>query len=98
MCPCCRVPPGIRLCKAQRRRYKHLDLADLEKQLQEAQSSRLRLIVTDGVFSMDGDVAPLKEICDLADKCGDDCCCCCYFATTSESLWLFVSGCNGSVR
>ena len=57
------------MCKAQRRRYKHLDLADLEKQLQEAQSNRLRLIVTDGVFSMDGDVAPLKQICDLADRC-----------------------------
>lgn len=59
---------GIRLCKAQRKRYKHLDLADLEAQLVASQGCRLRLIVTDGVFSMDGDVAPLKEICDLADK------------------------------
>jgi 7-keto-8-aminopelargonate synthetase-like enzyme len=49
-------------------RYKHLDLADLEAQLISAQSNRLRLIVTDGVFSMDGDVAPLKHICDLADR------------------------------
>jgi len=59
---------GIRLCKAQRHRYAHLDLVDLERILQETQSARHRLIVTDGVFSMDGDVAPLKEICDLADK------------------------------
>jgi glycine C-acetyltransferase len=59
---------GIRLCKAQRHRYNHLDLADLERILQETQSARHRLIVTDGVFSMDGDVAPLKQICDLADK------------------------------
>jgi glycine C-acetyltransferase len=59
---------GIRLCKAQRHRYNHMDLNDLERILQETQSARHRLIVTDGVFSMDGDVAPLKEICDLADK------------------------------
>jgi len=59
---------GIRLCKAQRKRYAHMDMADLEKQLQETQSARFRVIVTDGVFSMDGHVAPLKEICDLADK------------------------------
>ncbi len=60
---------GIRLCKAQRHRYKHLDLGELERKLQETQSCRVRLIVTDGVFSMDGDVAPLRAICDLADKC-----------------------------
>uniref|UniRef100_A0AC35TWY2 Aminotran_1_2 domain-containing protein n=1 Tax=Rhabditophanes sp. KR3021 TaxID=114890 RepID=A0AC35TWY2_9BILA len=59
---------GIRLSKGKRFRYKHLDLNDLEKQLQESQSSRRRVIVTDGAFSMDGDIAPLKEICDLADK------------------------------
>ena len=59
---------GIRLCKARRCRYKHMDMADLEKNLQETQDCRYRCIVTDGVFSMDGDVAPLKEICDLADK------------------------------
>lgn len=59
---------GIRLCKAQRYRYNHLDLADLERILQETQSCRHRLIVTDGVFSMDGDVAPLGAIRVLADK------------------------------
>ena len=59
---------GIRLCKAQRFRYDHLDLADLEEKLKATQDCRHRLIVTDGVFSMDGDVAPLKEICNLADK------------------------------
>ncbi|KAK3763112.1 hypothetical protein RRG08_013240 [Elysia crispata] len=59
---------GIRLCKAQRLRYRHRDLADLESHLVNTQSCRQRLIVTDGVFSMDGNVAPLKDICDLADK------------------------------
>ena len=59
---------GIRLCKAQRLRYNHLDMADLERQLQQTGKARTRLIATDGVFSMDGDVAPLKEICALADK------------------------------
>jgi 7-keto-8-aminopelargonate synthetase-like enzyme len=59
---------GIRLCKAQRRRYKHLDLVDLEEQLKASSGNRLRLIVTDGVFSMDGDVAPLQKICELAEK------------------------------
>ncbi len=59
---------GIRLCKAERRRYKHADMADLEKQLKESQNSRVRMVVTDGVFSMDGVLAPLKEICDLAEK------------------------------
>jgi glycine C-acetyltransferase len=58
---------GVRLCKAKRFVYEHLDMADLEKKLREAASARFRLIVTDGVFSMDGDVAPLREICDLAD-------------------------------
>jgi len=59
---------GIRLCKAKRLRYQNNDMADLEKQLQEAQGSRFRLIVTDGVFSMDGIIADLRSICDLADK------------------------------
>jgi glycine C-acetyltransferase len=59
---------GIRLCKAKRFRYRHSDLAELERGLKEAASSRLRLIVTDGVFSMDGDLAELPEICDLADR------------------------------
>jgi glycine C-acetyltransferase len=59
---------GIRLCKATRYRYKNRDMADLEAQLVAAQGARRILIVTDGVFSMDGSFAPLKEICDLADK------------------------------
>lgn len=59
---------GVRLCKAQRYRYKNCDMADLEEQLKQAQAQRFRLIVTDGVFSMDGFVAPLDKICDLADK------------------------------
>lgn len=59
---------GVRLCKAKRFRYKNSDMADLELKLQEAQSSRYRVIVTDGVFSMDGYIAKLDQICDLADK------------------------------
>ncbi len=59
---------GVRLCKAQRYRYKHSDMADLEQQLIAAQAQRNRIIVTDGVFSMDGDIAKMNEICDLADK------------------------------
>jgi len=59
---------GVRLCKAQRYRYKHSDMADLEAQLIKAQDQRFRIIVTDGVFSMDGDIAKMDQICDLADK------------------------------
>ncbi|MDA0373102.1 MAG: glycine C-acetyltransferase [Planctomycetota bacterium] len=59
---------GIRLSKAKRFRYKNCDMADLERCLQEAQGARSRLIATDGVFSMDGYLAPLDQICDLADK------------------------------
>lgn len=59
---------GIRLCKAERQIFKHMDMADLEEKLKATQGKRIRLVVSDGVFSMDGDVAPLKEICDLADK------------------------------
>lgn len=59
---------GVRLCKAARYRYKHNDMADLEIQLQEAQKHRSRIIVTDGSFSMDGTIAQLDKICDLADK------------------------------
>ena len=69
MCILIHGDAGIRLCKAQRKRYKHMDMVDLEAQLAATQSCRVRLIVTDGVFSMDGDVAPLKRICELADKC-----------------------------
>ena len=61
---------GIRLCKAQRHRYEHDDLADLERKLQETQSARLRMIATDGVFSMDGDIARLEPICELAEQYG----------------------------
>jgi glycine C-acetyltransferase len=59
---------GVRLCKAQRYRYKNCDMNDLEEQLKKAQAQRFRIIVTDGVFSMDGFVAPLDKICDLAEK------------------------------
>jgi glycine C-acetyltransferase len=59
---------GVRLCKAQRLRYRNRDMGDLEAQLQAASGARRRLIATDGVFSMDGYVAPLKEICDLAER------------------------------
>ncbi len=59
---------GIRLCKARRFRFKNCDMQDLEEKFKEAQSSRFRLIATDGVFSMDGIVANLKGICDLAEK------------------------------
>jgi len=62
------VIDGIRLCKAQRYIFNHADMADLEEKLKEAQGARYRLIVTDGVFSMDGNIAKLDEICDLADK------------------------------
>jgi glycine C-acetyltransferase len=61
---------GIRLCKARRLRYANRDMAELELRLQEAQDCRTRLIITDGVFSMDGTVAPLPEICALAEKYG----------------------------
>ena len=59
---------GVRLCKAKRFRYKNADMADLERCLQEAQACRYRIIATDGVFSMDGNVAPMDKICDLAEK------------------------------
>ncbi|MGL6096142.1 MAG: glycine C-acetyltransferase [Fimbriiglobus sp.] len=69
---------GVRLCKAQRLRYKHNDMADLRAKLEEAKNARFKLIFTDSVFSMDGDLARLPEICDLADEYGaavgiDDC-------------------------
>ena len=59
---------GVRLAKAARYRYKHSDMVDLEQQLIKAQDQRFRVIVTDGVFSMDGDIAKMDQICDLADK------------------------------
>ena len=59
---------GVRLCKAKRYRYANANMEELEKCLQEAQAQRFRIIVTDGVFSMDGNVAPVDKICDLAEK------------------------------
>jgi glycine C-acetyltransferase len=59
---------GVRLCKAKRYRYANADMADLERCLKEAQAQRFRIVCTDGVFSMDGNVAPMDKICDLAEK------------------------------
>lgn len=59
---------GVRLCKAKRYRYANGNMEELEKCLQEAQAQRFRIVVTDGVFSMDGNVAPMDKICDLAEK------------------------------
>ncbi|HET7420885.1 MAG TPA: glycine C-acetyltransferase [Candidatus Dormibacteraeota bacterium] len=61
---------GIRLCKAKRFRYANRDMEDLERQLKDSVDARFRMVVTDGVFSMDGYMAPLREICDLADRHG----------------------------
>lgn len=62
---------GIRLCKAQRYRFAHSNLQELEQALQKTQSAKIRLIATDGVFSMDGDIAHLEQICNLADTYAD---------------------------
>jgi glycine C-acetyltransferase len=62
------IVDGMRLCKAQLYNYKHSNMEHLEEKLQETQSCRFRMIITDGVFSMDGDIAKLHEICDLAEK------------------------------
>ena len=64
------VIDGIRLCKAQRYRYRNCDMADLEERLKEAREARTVLIVTDGVFSMDGVIAPLADVCELAERYG----------------------------
>ena len=61
---------AVRLSKAERHVFKHMDMKDLETKLQETRNKRLTVVATDGVFSMDGDIAPLKEICDVADKYG----------------------------
>eukprot|EP00466_Bigelowiella_natans_P014507 jgi/Bigna1/57084/fgenesh1_pm.3_\ len=61
---------GVRLCKAQRHRFDHMDMGSLEEKLIAAKDARIKMIATDGVFSMDGDIAPLAEICDLADEYG----------------------------
>lgn len=83
---------GVRLCKAQRFRYKHSDMGELEKCLKEAQSAKYRIIVTDGVFSMDGDLAKLDQICDLADKYDalvmvDDCHASGYIGESGRGTW-----------
>ncbi|XP_014606862.1 PREDICTED: 2-amino-3-ketobutyrate coenzyme A ligase, mitochondrial isoform X3 [Polistes canadensis] len=82
---------GIRLCKAKKYRYKHRDMADLERQLKESSTSRLRIIATDGVFSMDGTIAPLPDIIDLAKKYNaftfvDDCHATGFFGKTGKAL------------
>ncbi|MFQ5781051.1 MAG: glycine C-acetyltransferase, partial [Nitrospiria bacterium] len=61
---------GVRLCKAARYRYRHLDMVDLEERLQAVKKHRIRIIATDGVFSMDGEIAPLEKICHLAERYG----------------------------
>ncbi len=80
---------GIRLCKAQRAIFKHGDMADLEEKLKEMQGAKYRIIATDGVFSMDGDIAKLDQICDLADKYDslvlvDDCHACGFLGKTGR--------------
>ncbi|XP_035744165.1 2-amino-3-ketobutyrate coenzyme A ligase, mitochondrial-like isoform X2 [Vespa mandarinia] len=82
---------GIRLCKAKKYRYKHRDMADLERQLKENSTSRLRVIATDGVFSMDGTIAPLSDIIELAKKYDaitfvDDCHATGFFGKTGKAL------------
>ncbi len=83
---------GVRLCKAQRFRYKHSDMKDLERCLEEAQLAKYRIIVTDGVFSMDGDIAKMDQICDLADKYDalvmvDDCHATGYVGKSGRGTW-----------
>jgi len=80
---------GIRLCKAQRYIFKHGDMADLEAKLKEAQPAKYRIVATDGVFSMDGDIAKLDQICDLADQYDslvlvDDCHACGFMGRTGR--------------
>ena len=92
---------GIRLSKAQRLRYKHRDVNDLEQQLKNSQSARQRLIATDGVFSMDGNVAPLSVICDLADRYDaivfvDECHATGFFGATGRGTEEYL-GLNGRV-
>lgn len=83
---------GVRLCKAQRFRFKHSDMEDLERCLKEAQEAKYRIIVTDGVFSMDGDIAKMDKICDLADKYDslvmvDDCHATGYIGKSGRGTW-----------
>jgi glycine C-acetyltransferase len=83
---------GVRLTKAKRHLYEHADMADLEAKLKEAAGARFRMIVTDGVFSMDGDIAPLEAICDLADRhralvMVDDCHATGFMGKTGRGTW-----------
>lgn len=87
---------GIRLSKAQRHRYSHVDLRDLESKLKQTQDCRSRLVATDGVFSMDGDVAPLKEIRALASKYNaqlfiDECHATGFFGSTGRGKYRWVT-------
>lgn len=91
---------GIRLCKAKKFRYKHRDMNDLEEKLKESTTSRLKLIVTDGVFSMDGTVAPLKDIIDLAKKYNaltfvDDCHATGFFGKTGRGTEEYFNNVGG---
>jgi glycine C-acetyltransferase len=84
---------GVRLCKAQRFRYNHSDMGDLEARLKECTNCRFKIIATDGVFSMDGDVAKLKEICDLSDKYGA-----LVMVDDSHGTGVIGKNCRGSVE
>jgi len=92
---------GIRLCKAKKYRYEHKNMQDLEAKLKDAQDAKIKMIVTDGVFSMDGNVAPLPEICDLAEKYGaltfiDECHATGFFGPSGRGTEDFF-GLNGKV-
>lgn len=92
---------GIRLCKAKKNRYKHRDMDDLERLLKESSSSRLKLIVTDGVFSMDGTVAPLPQIVELAERYNaltliDECHATGFFGSTGRGTEEYY-GINGKI-
>ncbi|XP_043257293.1 2-amino-3-ketobutyrate coenzyme A ligase, mitochondrial isoform X3 [Colletes gigas] len=92
---------GIRLCKAKKHRYKHRDVTDIENKLQDSMSSRLRLIATDGVFSMDGTVAPLPKILELAQKYNaitfvDDCHATGFFGKSGRGIEDYF-GLSGSI-
>jgi len=94
---------GIRLCKAQRLRYKHKDMNDLETKLKEASKARFKIIVTDGVFSMDGNVASLQEICDLSDKYNalvfiDECHATGFFGKTGRGTEEYLNLANNRVH
>ncbi len=92
---------GIRLCKAKKYRYEHKNMQDLEAKLQEAQNAKVKMIVTDGVFSMDGNVAPLPQIVELAEKYGaltfiDECHATGFFGPTGRGTEEFF-GLDGKI-